>query len=572
MDPASLSFGYRAKIESLRIDAGQVAALKLSGSGYLDLFGLVQYLPRLKDLEFYHQSDMAPYRDLSSTIKWSYPESLFDALEYVNPAADPSKGDKTSVCKLRSWRWSSRLAGKKYPLESIREIHLKPSFSELRKVAFVNYSPTPHVKKREDEPPKHEETLANALSVLKNLEYLIFETSTLVNGTLLPLLPKNLQNLELINCWEVSAEHFEDFLITHGSQLRSLTLNHNVSLSLAFLPVLGSACPQLQALRMNLTYYSLHSFYHDAEPGYDELLLPSQVPTWPSALQVIELTQLRKWESGAAEMFFQSLLDSASNLPDLRKLTIQAILNGMGWRERAIFRDKWNPALDRVFKRVFKDPEPLVSVSAPVEAVPTPLKANKQLDDHGQGVSQVNNNSLRSRSDRPLSASLTFRPSPTLPPPKSASSTRRTTRASTRRPQPGKYVEETDISDEDEGEGDYEPAPEPDTSARELARKTRAARELAVLKATAGKDGQELSTTPPETESDDDTPLVPRKFFKGKAKEFIQGMCEVVDVRIDNLRPRETHVTEADFLDEEAPGDGDWNGDDDVEENDSHAW
>jgi hypothetical protein len=47
-------------------------------------------------------------------------------------------------------------------------------------------------------------------------------------------------------------------------------------------------------------------------------------------------------------------------------------------------------------------------------------------------------------------------------------------------------------------------------------------------------------------------------------------MCEVVDVRIDNLRPRETQATEADFLDDELPGDADWNGEDVVEE--GYAW
>lgn len=42
----------------------------------------------------------------------------------------------------------------------------------------------------------------------------------------------------------------------------------------------------------------------------------------------------------------------------------------------------------------------------------------------------------------------------------------------------------------------------------------------------------------------------------------VQGMCDVVMVRIDNLRPSDTQFQEADFLDEEASGDDDWNGDD----------
>jgi hypothetical protein len=51
----------------------------------------------------------------------------------------------------------------------------------------------------------------------------------------------------------------------------------------------------------------------------------------------------------------------------------------------------------------------------------------------------------------------------------------------------------------------------------------------------------------------------------------IQGMCDVVKIQIDNLRPMEEIMVEDDFIDEEAPGDGDWNGDD-VDEGDGLAW
>jgi hypothetical protein len=43
---------------------------------------------------------------------------------------------------------------------------------------------------------------------------------------------------------------------------------------------------------------------------------------------------------------------------------------------------------------------------------------------------------------------------------------------------------------------------------------------------------------------------------------FIQGLCDVVTVRIDNLRPAESQLTEADFLDSEASGDEEWTGKD----------
>ncbi len=98
--------------------------------------------------------------------------------------------------------------------------------------------------------------------------------------------------------------------------------------------------------RMNLTYYNLHS---------------DQIPVWSSTLQTIELIQLRKWDTEAAEMFFDSLLESAGTLPDLRRLVIQAILN-IGWRDRASFRDKWVGSLNRVFKRISEPPKVITSI------------------------------------------------------------------------------------------------------------------------------------------------------------------------------------------------------------------
>lgn len=567
-DPAQLKFKYRQKVESLRIDVGQVAAYSLPGSGLLDLFTFIKDLPRLKVLEFYHQKDMSPYRNLEDTVKWTYPESLFDALEYVDPHADPLRGDKTSACRLESWRWSSRLAGKKYPLESIREIHLKPSFLCLQKIAFVNYQ-IPLVRKGEDEPPKHEELLANALSVLTGLKHLIFESSTLVNAKLLPLLPKSLHNLELINCWDFHADDFANFLISHGNQLRSLTLNHNLSLNLSFLPILGIACPKLEALQMNLSYFDMHSFYHDSEPNFDKLILPNEIPTWPSSLQTLELTQLRKWDTEACEMFFQSLLDSASNLPDLRRLTIQAILN-IGWRDRASFRDKWIGSLEHVFRRVSAPPKADISsriYGSAHNEVASAIEETKEPDAQGQEVVSEKKKSLQLSSGSVAPSASTF--SVVINPPKpveaTESQTRRSTRKSTRQSQTGKYAESSDNSGDESA--DYKP--EPEDSARHQARQTRVCRELTILKQTAGIHGHDLLTSPPQTESDDDFPLISRN-RKGKAKEFVQGMCEVVDIRIDNLRPRETMVTEADFLDEEASGDEDWNGEDGFEE--AYAW
>ncbi|RDL33979.1 uncharacterized protein BP5553_08347 [Venustampulla echinocandica] len=539
-DPTTKAFRYRNKIISLCIDVGQVVAYSLPGSGHLDVYDLIKYLPRLAELELYHQKDMSPYRTLDENIKWTYPEKLFDALEYIDPAADPLKGDKTGVCKLRSWRWSSRLAGKKWPLEKIREVHMMPSFANLRKIAFVNYQ-VPAAGQVEGE-PTHENLLAESLKPLKHLDHLIFESSTLVNAKLLSLLPTTLRHLELINCWEVVADDFAAFLLTHGSQLRSLTLNHNQSLSLSFLPVLGTGCPKLQLFKMNLTYFNLHATYRDSEPQYDQLMLPDQIPIWPSTLQTIELIQLRKWQTEAAEMFFQSLLSSAATLPDLRRLTIQAILN-IAWRDRASFREKWIGSLNRVFKRVSDPPKPHHSV--------------RTREDSDAAASEQE--SVASPASNTYSRKVSLSTPQATPP-------RRTLRTCARNSRAGIYAQSPDTSDS-------EPDPPLLPTPTKKTHKTGLTRELEILKQTAGIDSPPDSPSSPAKadSSDDDEPLLLKKDRKGKAKETIQGMCEVVEVRIDNLRPTEIQVTEADFLDDEVSGDEDWNGDDDRAD-DGYAW
>lgn len=568
-DPLAMAYKYRQKVESLRIDVGQVAAYSLPGSGHLDLHCLIKDLPRLDDLEFYHQKDMSPYRDLDLTIKWTYPESIFEALEYVDPAADASRGDKTSVCKLKSWRWSSRLAGKKWPIEMLPGLHSKPFFSSLRKIAFVNYQWAP--PKKDEEDPNHEKVLAKSLEALPELEHLIFESSTLVNATLLPLLPIGLKHLELINCWEVNADDFAAFLLTHGRHLRCLTLNHNQSLSLSFMPALGVACPDLEVFRMNLTYFNLHATYRDSEPIYDKLLEPDQVPVWPSKLQVIELIQLRKWETEAAEMFFQSLLDSASSLPDLRKLTIQAILN-IGWRDRSSFRHKWVGDLERVFKRVSEPPLPVISVrpqiSEEMPLVPSPAKPMEESADDERVTRKSKRSSIKSTSSKNTTDSIAIPSRPSRPQdpeaaPAASPPARRSTRTSTRNLETGKYAESSDSENE---------TAKPALPVRDTSRRSALTRELGILKQTAGSASSLVSTPTASGSdgSDGDTPLVKNK-GKGKQKEFIQGMCDIVEVRIDNLRPTENQVTEADFLDEERSGDEDWDENKDNYD-DGYAW
>ncbi|KAM3085524.1 hypothetical protein ACMFMG_002595 [Clarireedia jacksonii] len=536
-----MAFKYRQKVVNLSIEVRQVAAYSLPGSGLLDLYGLIKDLPRLADLEFYDERDMKPFKHLDDPMKWNYPDSIFEALEYVDQFANPLEGHKTSPCRLRSWRWSSRLAGKKWPIDKIREIHLRPSFVGLKKVAFVNYQ-IPRLKKGEED-PKHEELLAGALSALERLEHLIFESSTLLNQKLMPRLPSNLRNLEITNCWEVTGDMLGEFLLTHGRQLCCLTLNHNSALSLTFLPILGEACPNLQTLRMDLQYFDAHISYHNSEPDYDQLLSCDQVPSWPRTLQIIELVNLRKWQREAAEMFFQSLLDSAGNLPDLRILVLQTSIN-IGWRDRADFRGKWIGTLGHVFKRVCEPPKQFLKASEIYETA-----KNKVIEpDH----------------------------EPQTP----ESARRLPIRHSTRTRQATNYAESSDNSEDDDVDSPILVPPP-----RELGKRNRATREVRTLKITAGIDGFPSSPpqTPPNRAYGRNGTSSSKDNGKSKEEGIIQGMCEVVNIRIDNLRPAETQFGEGDFLDSEPEGDGDflgsdhegggdWDGDDGFDDGGPYAW
>ncbi|EMC96549.1 hypothetical protein BAUCODRAFT_70750 [Baudoinia panamericana UAMH 10762] len=59
---------------------------------------------------------------------------------------------------------------------------------------------------------------------------------------------------------------------------------------------------------------------------------------------------------------------------------------------------------------------------------------------------------------------------------------------------------------------------------------------------------------------------------QGTEDFFIQGLCDLVDIRIDNQRPRENQFTEGDFLDSEVSGDEDWREGNDIDDEDGYAW
>ncbi len=553
LDPATTMFDYGNKVKALHIDVGSLATRVYKGR-HLDISRLVASCPRLAVLDLYHYKDMPPYREQTENLRWTYPESLFKALGAVPEGsrdgdnaggATPTAAHPPQIIRLKSWRWNQRLMGRDVTLERVRELHMAPTFAGLRKIGFVNYQ-RPSLRARNPDDPamleadqQHALAFADLLEALPQLTHLVMESSTAANELLLPLLPRTLQHLELINCWDVTAAQFAAYLQSHGQALCALTLHHNQSLSLAFLPVLGDACPQLQALRMNLTYYSHHAFYNDSTPLYECLLEPADVPTWPAALRVLELEHLRRWEPAAADVFFQSLVDAAPRLPQLRVLAIKAMLD-IPWRQRCEMRDRWEATLAHVFRRrATAPPAPACSLSYYAEQRRQARRAAAVAAHQAQRGAEPSRRSYRIA----VSTSLATASSSTAG--RSADvETKNTTTAKPARPSSGRA----------RSSGDRVSYREPDTDEdMDFGSSAEEAEE------PEGKEEPEA----PEAKNDETD--------KEYAGLFVQGMCDVVDTRIDNQKPGEIQYRMVDFLDSDGSNsDEEWTAD--AAEANDYAW
>lgn len=521
--PSETRFNYRAKIESLYIDI-QVVPQSV-------LFKIVHPLPRLRELVFFTQHDQPPYRELDRTVRWHYSEDIFRALMPSTAQTEPTD-EKPFHTALKSWEWSGRLLGGHGPtVQGITQVHQDPSFAHLTKLSFTNfqvpslYKPRPKPGDEEGELELYNEdgavidSIAEAISQLQSLQHLVFESSTVMNHRLLLLLPKDLIHFSLINCWEVKSDDLEEFLRTHGRNIRTLTLSHNQSLDMAFLPSLADACPNLEELRMNLSYFRLHNTLslvnNDSDPMYDVALLPHQIPKWPASLRVVDFEHIRHWSLETAEMFLNSLIDSAGNLPNLRHLAIKTMLN-IPWKARADMRHQWRKKLDKVFLRRYEPPSNHTSLREPpvdeAPAVPQEKPKQKRLSDPP------------SRRSTRLAVQV------------SDSESRNSSRSRGRR-----SLGRPTYQDPETDEAEFE------------------------------SSGDEGSDSPAPVSGDTES----QKLVEGapaSAKPVIQGLCTTVSIVFDNQKPMELQYGMEDFMDEDrTESDGDWDGDQDDDEA-AYAW
>ncbi|KAI1174553.1 hypothetical protein F4777DRAFT_553547 [Nemania sp. FL0916] len=517
---------YKSKVKTLRLDVDAVLARKVGRQHLLLLKDIMENLPQLECLELYHPEDEPPFHYLDTHVRWKISrDDLLHALGHT-VGGDLSIGDKeTTATKLKSWRWNSRLVPVDLALDRLLDIHVLPSFQSLRKVVYVNYQ-LPSIRDFPDRARESEEAqasdliavnnLAASISGLPNLRHLVIESSTMANGSLLGRLPKTLTHLELVNCWGITSDDMSLFLLSHGGSLTRLTLKHCTSLSLAFLLVLGTSCPNLAHLEIDFTYYT-HNIYARREttrPLSATLLEEDQIPTWPSSIQSIEIIHMRNLSRGAASMFFESLMNNSNELPNLRRLVFKIMLN-IEWRQRQELRRSWVHQMTTIFKR--KSPPP---------------REHRTLRQHPgeftQDVDEIDTTNFPER----RSTRLPGRPL------KSASSGNGMVSSSRResgRPlpvrrglRPRKNISSAfDADDEDSSED-----------------------ELSLADADIYRSKRGTTA---------------RKAADHDSEQGVHPLCDVVDIQIDNQRPTERQYEMDDFLDSPEESDPEWTGDEDFD-------
>ncbi|KAI4715405.1 hypothetical protein E4T48_08409 [Aureobasidium sp. EXF-10727] len=503
---------YNMKVTSLEVSAKNLESFaKNPSSSFAET---ISKLPRLSSLIITHPLDEPPYEYESRLPRWKYPLELFETLDQNSNHLD-------------CWRWNTHLTEQQDGksdfqgfTEFISQAHQRPAFQSLRHLIISHLPPRATTLDVEEEDAA-DLAFGKVFVGLPNLEMLAFESCDRLSEHILLQLPKTLKTVKFVNCMPLDSDMLGGFLSSHGHSIKELVLDHNPFLDLAFFTGLRTTCPQLESLKMDLYDHRENYFRHFGEPKYENLLLEDEIPTWPSTLQTLELVHLQKWGANAAQNLFRSLVESAEALPDLRRLVLQAHIN-ISWRDRAAFRDQWIERLCRVYQRYPQNPDPkLASLKAfrqwkEAQAASAAAKSRRPLSHVDIVVRKPSLTSQTSQAsdDEPLATRRARRIiKPALPPPL--------------------------------------PTPPAETKARGRRKRGRRGSDaISVASDDNTREGEEWRHTP---------------------ESFIQGLCTVVDVRIDNQRPREEQFNESHFIDSEASGDEEWTEGAEADE-DGYAW
>jgi hypothetical protein len=502
---------YNTKIKRLKFEMTMLS-YTAHNRPLFDLSELVAELPQLHHFEITNPIDRIPYRRIKLQ-QYFYPANLFQTLEQHGR-------------RLKTWRWSRDMISdasldnddcQLFPyMASVHDGKAFQSLESLQLCGFDVEDSMPAITGDDDDQVVLD--MPWAIAKLPNVKDLTFIACNIVRDDFLDKLPGNLEPLEITNCWKLDSKMLSAFIMTKGSHLKELIVKHNITLNLAFLTTLATSCPRLETLCVDGHYYSERQSTNDADPEYEELLSSSEVPTWPTTLRHLSLMHLSKWAQEGGTNLFRSLVESAPSLPDLRHLEIKAHIN-IPWRDRAGFRDMWTDRLRRVYLRRSQPPNSHHGSARQFE-----LWKQLRAENGGKDVTQVEFEAALNPNRRiHVQAS------------------------------PRKTTGDTDVYDTDVTSS---PAP-----------RIRPAR-----RSTRVKNSQ--ASTEPESVSDNDSDTASDDGDNAKSVPlFMQGLCQVVDVAIDNQRPRENIFSERDFLDAERSGDEDWNEEAEAEfEDNGYAW
>ncbi|KAL8727145.1 MAG: hypothetical protein Q9166_006241 [cf. Caloplaca sp. 2 TL-2023] len=510
---------YRAKVKYLDLEAIQILGLKHEGREPIELADIVSLTTQLRGIGIHLLSDLPSWHSPTGSFpqaqgkRKAYQSSLFPALNDSN-------------IRLNEWIWNAKLAARsQLNFNRFEDFHRSSAFQTLKSLTFVN---SHHLGDMEQ--------FARSASVLPNLQNLTIKNMVLEELQYLKLLPRNLEYLAVVNCPLIESSVLAPLLQSHGSNLKEMVLDHNNSLNLAFLQQLASSCPKLERLRMDLRFYNTHFTFRDSDPKFRDLLTDEMVPAWPRTLQRIELFHLRKWDTGAAHTFFSSLVDSAGQLPDLRYLDIKASIGESNWRDRISFRNKWTSRMEKVFRRVSAPPDPHL------KSIRVFMKHRKEF----RSITGAEQGSLKVKVERRNTFSHVEVPSCAS----ANTSDSDMPLASKRRSNRLRHRSDDQITDR-----------RPLNQSRKRRKRRRNAEYNSSTEEDSALEDLNINEDSQHTVNDDDDEDM-----------YMQGMCDVVRVAIDNLRPTEEHLDESYFLDDELSGDEDWNGDDDVRGGGGYAW
>ncbi|KAI5309938.1 hypothetical protein KEM55_002085 [Ascosphaera atra] len=495
---------YRNKVREL------VIHLPCYTSQKWNLPELVSHTPMLRHLRILEYEWRGGGR-LAYVTNW---DEIFDALDANN-------------VRLHSWDWNAGVMfiPKGISLDALPIQHARPLFTSLRTLRFVNFSdgylvePSDFPSFDDDQEIRtYRSQFAEVMRHLPDIRHLEFSNCSFVTEQVLLSLPTSLHSLTLNRCDEITSEELSVYLLTHGQALRELELTHNKQLSMSFTTQLANLCPNLEVFIFGFnantpTDSRYRPSYVEGNEYIDlESLSEAEVPTWPKALRHLELNRPGRWNEYVTEKVLSSLIGAAGDLPDLRVLIVNVILE-MSWRSRASFRKTWESKLNKAFKRVCPPPNPNLCTLRKPE--PDSVPENGAVNDKPSESSPKKPSPKKATKDPHLL--LNHRPK------------RRIRRVSSYK----------DISDDDgtpDGDGDVE--------------------------MSSPSKADPSPTQSGDGEQSEETHLA-----------HVQGMCDVVELRFDNMRPVEVPRTADDFVDDtEGSDDEDWAAELEQAHEETYAW